>query len=443
MFISTHTSMPNPVRNRPRILFVGESVSLAHVARPLGLARQLDPARYDIAKACDLRHQSVVAAAGIRHLELPSMKPELFMKRLAHGAPLYDFSTLRSYVDADRKLLADYRPDLVVGDFRISMSISAHLEGIPFANLCNAHWHPHSTQPFPFPEMSMARVLGTDLARILFKLGLPAALRLHARPYNRLCKSLGVRPVRDVSEAYSRGDWVLFPDLPSLAPLRNQHATEIYIGPPDWSCSGPLPVWWGSLPRQRPLIYATLGSSGSLRVLSALFNALASMPVNVVLATAGRNVPCLPPSNVRVTDFLPGAKVLERAQACIFNGGAATGYQALAAGVPVLGLPSNADQFFFSESVCCNGAGLQERPSAANPASIRRKIEALLRDPVYVEAAERLGGQIRALRVQRRFNHFVQRLLEKRNVDGESAQERKPKALDVVWAPEGRGAGAV
>ena len=57
------TTAPNvtdtPPRRR-RILFVGEAVTLAHVARPFALARSLDAARYDVQFACDPRFMSDV-----------------------------------------------------------------------------------------------------------------------------------------------------------------------------------------------------------------------------------------------------------------------------------------------------------------------------------------------------------------------------------------------
>ena len=55
-----------------------------------------------------------------------------FLDNLAKGRPVYDVNTLRSYVRADLALLEAVKPDLVVGDFRISLGVSARVAGIPY-----------------------------------------------------------------------------------------------------------------------------------------------------------------------------------------------------------------------------------------------------------------------------------------------------------------------
>src|SRR5690606_21714330 len=50
------TAAPAMTSRRPRILFVAEAVTLAHVARPMMLAQRLDPARYDVSLATDGRY---------------------------------------------------------------------------------------------------------------------------------------------------------------------------------------------------------------------------------------------------------------------------------------------------------------------------------------------------------------------------------------------------
>lgn len=47
--------------------------------------------------------------------------------------------TLRKYVEADLRVLDEIAPDLVVGDLRISLSVSARLAGIPYIAIANAY----------------------------------------------------------------------------------------------------------------------------------------------------------------------------------------------------------------------------------------------------------------------------------------------------------------
>ncbi len=47
-----------------RVLFFAEAVTLAHVARPITLAKGLDPTRYEVVMACDPRCQQFLQAQG-------------------------------------------------------------------------------------------------------------------------------------------------------------------------------------------------------------------------------------------------------------------------------------------------------------------------------------------------------------------------------------------
>jgi len=406
---------PRPQRcevDRRRILFVGEAVTLAHVGRPLELSRALAPDRYTLLFACGKRYRALVEDAGLSWLGLPTLAPEVFMARLARGKPLYDAETLRSYVAAELRLLSEFQPELVVADFRASLGISAELLGIPCANVCNAHWSPYSTQRLPVPELPATRRLGTRLSALLLDRFGETLLRMQARPYNGLRRAYGLKPVRGIREMYTGGAWSLYPDIPELAPTNDLPDNRRYIGPVIWNPEVPLPGWWGELARDdRPLVYVTLGSSGDLRIMSSLLAALARMPVKVVLATAGRPMTGQLPENLRSADYLPGTEVLKHSALCVFNGGAATGYQALAEGVPLLGLPSNADQFLFMERVQCTGAGQLVRPSQATAGQLKALMEGLLAKPSFGIVARRLSEQIESHNPPRAFAKFVDEAL--------------------------------
>ncbi len=107
------------VSPRLRVLCFGEGVSLAHVGRPLELARALDPARYEIHFASSERYRGMVEAHGFAFHAVDGLLPQEFMARLAAGAPLYDEDTLRRSAEADLRIMRALRPDLVIGDFRV------------------------------------------------------------------------------------------------------------------------------------------------------------------------------------------------------------------------------------------------------------------------------------------------------------------------------------
>ncbi len=402
------SALPSTDRRR-RILFVGEGVSLAHVVRPLILAGHLGETDYEIGFASSETHRDIAEQEGLAFFALPTLSPETFRNRLAAARPLYDRVTLSECVSADGALLAHIKPDLVISDFRVSMRIATECAGVPQATLCNAYWSPYSTQRFPAPEIPGVGRLRGALMRAVLPLIVPSIFRAHAKAYNEARMEAGLPSVRDIRSMYTGGTWTLFLDLQELAPTKNAPGHCRYLGPVTWSppVQGFKPLTLGT----DPLVYATLGSSGDTAVLPALLQALGTLPVRVALATAGRALSCRIPPNVTVSTFLPAAELLPQAAVCVCNGGAGTGYQALENGVPVLALPANADQFFFSEGLVRSGSGLPVRPSRATPSSLQAALRLLLEDPAYRTAARRLQSQCAASDTAARFRAFVHEAL--------------------------------
>ena len=380
-----------------RILFIAEAVSLAHVARPLALAMALDPARHAVFFASDPRFNALLGALPFPMRPLESIDSNRFFSALANGTPIYDLPTLRRYVMDDLELISAVRPHLVVGDFRLSLSVSARL----------------TRQRFPLPAHPLAQLLGVSTAQALFRLVRPIVFALHARPLNRLRREHGLPSLgSDLRRVYTDADHTLYADVPEFLDLPVLPAHHHFLGPLLWSPKVPLPGWWEELPGDRPLIYVTLGSSGLHRALPPIIDALAGLPVAAMVATAGvtlRNHP----ENIFITNYLPGEAAVARAQLVICNGGSPTSQQALAAGVPILGIASNLDQFLNMQAVEAHGAGLCLRADRAMPADIRRTTTALLENPAFRDSARKLADIFSSYDSGQRFSELVAGLSHK------------------------------
>ena len=376
-----------------RILFVGEAVTLAHVARPLVLANALDPARYEVIFACANQYRIWLTGSDhVRHLPLKSLSPERFVAALAAGRPVYDQGTLEGYVEEDRRILREIRPDLVVGDFRLSLAVSAPLEGVRYFNLTNAHWSPYAKLArYPFPEHPLSKRVGLPVAETLFRCVRPLIFRMHALPLNRVRKAHGLSPFADLREAYTWGDRTLYADVPELVPTADPPASHRYLGPVLWSPPAPLPSWWGSIPNDRPLVYVTMGSSGQVSALPALVSALAALPVYAMVATAGRVTMTGLPSNVYAAKYLPGMVAAGRSALVVCNGGSATVYQALSQGVPVLGIASNMDQHLTMGAVQTANAGVLVRAEQATENRVSDAVALTLNAPQFGQGAKQVA----------------------------------------------------
>ena len=322
---------------RQKILFMAEAVTLAHVGRPLALAQALDSARYAVDVACASGYDMFFKGSNIDPLRLHSISSERFLAALAAGKPVYDAATLQQYVADDLRVLGEVQPQVVVGDFRLSLSVSARLAGIPYISLINAYWSPYVRQHYQVPALPFARVLPIALADRLFRLVQPLAFALHSQPLNRVRRAHGLPSLgTDLRRVYTDADHVLYADIPQMFPSDDLPSSHAYMGAVTWSPPTPLPAWWNELDAGPPVVYVTLGSSGAGQVLPLVMQALASLPVTVIAATAGGASPQSVPANARVAPYLPGAAAARRAQLVVCNGGSPTCQQALVAGVPAI-----------------------------------------------------------------------------------------------------------
>jgi UDP:flavonoid glycosyltransferase YjiC (YdhE family) len=129
----------------------------------------------------------------------------------------------------------------------------------------------------------------------------------------------------------------------------------------------------------------------------------------VLLATAGRCQPAHVPANVQVADYLPGSEAARRSALVICNGGSSTAYQAIAEGVPVLGIPSNLDQYLAMTAIERAQAGLLLRTQRLTPERVRAAVLTLLHEPLHRAAAQRLATTFARYDAKERFGDFVAR----------------------------------
>jgi UDP:flavonoid glycosyltransferase YjiC (YdhE family) len=124
--------------------------------------------------------------------------------------------------------------------------------------------------------------------------------------------------------------------------------------------------------------------------LLTIIDGLRDAPYNVVVSTGSLSLPSdlrVPP-HVRVFSIVPGAAVVRRSRVVFHHGGHGTLMQALAAGVPSLMSPMNADQVLVARQAQALGVGHSlrrpgEMPFGApklTPTRVRRAVDRLVAD---------------------------------------------------------------
>lgn len=376
---------------------------MAQVVRLTVLARSLDPARYDVHFACASFEPMIFTGTSFTRHEIFSLPREVIEKASSEGKPIYEEAVLEKYVEQELALLSQVKPDVVVGDFRLSLSTSGALAKIPVATLINAYWSPHAVRDaFPVPDHPMVRLVGETMAAKFFPQVMPKVFASFAKPINKVRKRRGLPPIGSLLEVLTHGDRTLFPDTPRLVPTSGGPPHHVYLGPILWSPEQPSPSWWKDVPSGKPIIYMTLGSSGKHDVLPVVLRALAKLEVTVLLSTAGRPAPEATP-NLFTAPFLPGDQAVARANLVISNGGSTTGYQALAGGVPVLGIASNFDQFLAMKAITTAGAGLVLRAGALKESGVREAVNRLLTEPCFRQIAQTVADDFAQYNCTERF----------------------------------------
>lgn len=402
---------------RTRVLFFAEAVTLAHVARPVMLAHSLDPERYDVHLAHSPRYRQLLGKLTFTEHELSSITPQQFMAALDQGKPLYDLPTLTAYVEEDLRLIADSKPDIVVGDFRLSLAVSARLAGVPYITISNACWSPYTDQEYTVPELPLTRRLGVRTAQWLFTLGRPAAFAMHCLPMHRLRRRFGLDSLGfNLGEVYTHADLTLYADIPGLYNMRSLPQTHRFLGPLVWSPAIALPQWWQQLPTDRPFVYVTLGSSGQAALLPKVLSALGRMDVTALVSTAGVEWRGETPANVYWEKYLPGEQAVKVSSLVVCNGGSPTTHQALLHGVPVLGLAGNLDQYLNMATLERVGAGRLMRAGTSDARDLAKSMAEVMADTAMSEAAQSVSRRIKAVNALTEFNRIIDEVRSGRRI---------------------------
>jgi hypothetical protein len=207
---------------RKMILIMCEATSISHVARPLLYAKKHN---------LDKEHQLIVATHprfneathGIieeryPRIDLNSVDPKTFSLRVRAGLPLFSYSTLQRYADQDNRIIESLHPDVIIGDLRWSLGVSAHWATAPpkpiYKNITNSYWDENTPTTRKHPMWWRIRPLRSAIAR------------MHCGPINRLRTHYGLsataRTFADLHQNYA--DEIINADEANLPWSMTAHA---------------------------------------------------------------------------------------------------------------------------------------------------------------------------------------------------------------------------
>lgn len=401
-----------------KILFFVESITLAHLTRSLGLAQTLDSQKVEVIFAIfNMPEVLRKEFATYRVIQLKTGIPsKVFTECLAKGTLPHTEDLIEDYIQEDLKLMESIKPDIVIGDFRLSLAISAKMLGIKYVNVTNIYWSPDAKQDAILPELPFTHVLipmlGESIAKVIATLSRPFIMWKMARPFNKVSKKYGLGNLGNLLDVYTSGDLVLYLDVPELVTMKIRHDNERAIGPVVYSIQNESADWISNAgPSNLPWVYISMGSSGPAHMIPEIMKAIADLPVFAFISTAGRDIGPVTAKNIFVADYLPADLIIQKSIGVICSGGSSNGYQALEKGVPFVAIPGNLDQFQFSQAVSERGAAVLLRPENLSAESIKEAFNKLINQAQYKTAAQQLMNEITENKISNTFPKEIERIL--------------------------------
>jgi len=198
---------------------------------------------------------------------------------------------------------------------------------------------------------------------------------------NRTAKHFGVPGYQSIFEFW-RGDFALVAEPPEFSgiSLPPNHA---FIGPLVPQDEFSIPAEIAAIPRDKPLIYFAMGSSGTPGIVAKILESFAATPYRVIAPVkfqleqvSGVRVP----PNVLVTDWVPAVQVNKMADLAVIHGGVGTVMAAALAGKPVVGVGMQMEQV--ANLACLERLGFAIRVGkSSNPSRhVQAAIQRLLHD---------------------------------------------------------------
>jgi UDP:flavonoid glycosyltransferase YjiC (YdhE family) len=376
-----------------RILIMPDAISLAHVARALQIARAARERGHAVRIASAEPYQNFLTDAGFEVEPVFSASREKALTAIRKGSTIYDKDTLSRYVESDLAVLGRGEPDVVVGDLRLSLDISAELTHTPYVSVLNAYWTHFYDAPMPAPRtFPLFRMLGPKLSGRMMPWIQPVILKHYARPFNRYRRRMGLEPRKDLFEVMRSRDLTLLADLPEFGPCAGLPDSVRYAGPFLWEPDIEPPAWLDQVDATRPTAYVTMGSTGTTELFVELLRRLSDAGVQVMTTTCNQVDASDIPDGCFATSIAPASRLLPLAGVTVCHGGNGSIYQSLSHGVPVVGAPTFHDQEFNMDRVEALGVGI--RLDERSPGAIADAVREVISNQSFAARAAEVAASI-------------------------------------------------
>ena len=328
---------------------------------------------------------------------LKKMEPRLTEGQLVHVRKALSGETLNTVgyfkagemqprIENEIKLFKEIKPACVLTGWCQSIFISTRAAGVPLVNVLHStsvsEYYQAGLQTLPDRRnFSFLRWFFTEEQINRWTSKMVLKLKLPAKPFNILAEKHGLKPFNNFIEVLE-GDYTLLADIPEWVGLSKIRPNLCYIGPLPFRLNKEIPPEVNDMPRDKPIIYFAMGSSGKPGLIADIIRGFRDKPYRVIAPVKehikGINLEISP--NVIVTGFLPAHKVNPMADISVIHGGQNTVMNACLSGTPIVGIGMHPEQQANLDACVRKGFAIRLNKKKVTASALLMAIDKLLYD---------------------------------------------------------------
>ena len=150
------------------------------------------------------------------------------------------------------------------------------------------------------------------------------------------------------------------------------------------------------MPKDKPVIYFAMGSSGKPKLIEEIISGFKDKPYHVIAPVKPniKDTTLEIPSNVVVTGFLPAHRVNPMADISVIHGGQNTVMNACLSGTPIVGVGMHPEQQANLDACVRKGFAIRLNKKRVTATAVLEAIDKLLNDHKAKEAVEKFRTEL-------------------------------------------------
>ncbi|HEY9851906.1 MAG TPA: nucleotide disphospho-sugar-binding domain-containing protein [Leptolyngbyaceae cyanobacterium] len=298
---------------------------------------------------------------------------------------LFTFNELTERVKNEIAFYKEIQPTAIICHHLPSPLISARAYSVPLVYVCPFAW------TRPFFEANLASWPDIFDTRLSFFRCLPKSFRdwftnqlglrtnIFTKPFDNAAKAFGTKRFKKLTDLFE-GDYTLVTDIPDLTGVGSLPDKWYYVGPIFAKLKVEIPKTILNLPKDKPIIYFSMGSSGNRVIIKEILESFSQMPYRVISPMKLRlqEMDVKVPDNVLLVDWIPAHKVNPLADLAVIHGGQGTVQTACVSGTPIVGIGMQPEQEKNIDFIVQKGAGIRLKKNEFTAKSLQNTIEEIL-----------------------------------------------------------------